>query len=313
MGSKVIVVGSYSAAVFFKGKSIPLKGETLIADSFFQSFGGKGSNQGVCAATLGADVRMVCKIGVDQYADEIIDLYKKLGMYSPSIMQDPNEPTSIGAIFIDQEGNNAIMINLGANKNLTSAEIIDWVKQEKDPFIVGFQLENSVETIMEAIEACGKMGVPVLLDPAPASKLDESVYKHITYLKPNEHEAKVLSGIEITKPEDAYAAGEWFIKKGVKTAIITLGEQGTVVVSKDGKQYFQAIQTEAADTTGAGDIFSGALMAAMSKGMPLDRAVCFATCAASISVTRMGVVGAIPTLEETQKLFDETYKEGGLR
>ena len=307
MGSKVIVVGSYSAAVFFKGKAIPVKGETLVADSFFQSFGGKGSNQAICAATLGADVKMVCKIGVDRYAEDIIALYKKLGIYSESVMQDENEYTSIGCIFIDEDGNNAIMIDLGANKKLSSAEIVNWVKQEKEPFLVGFQLENDVETIMDAIKACGEMGVPVLLDPAPASKLDESIYQYITYLKPNEHEAKVLSGIEINNPQDAYIAGEWFVNKGVKTAIITLGEQGTVVVSKDKKQYFEALKTEAADTTGAGDIFSGALMAGLSKGMQLEDAVRFATCAASISVTRMGVIEAVPTLEETQELLRNSF------
>ena len=308
MSSKVIVVGSYSAAVFFKGKEIPLKGETLIADHFFQSFGGKGSNQAITAATLGADVKMVCKIGTDRYAEDIIELYKQLGIYSESVMQDPNEYTSIGSIFIDENGNNAIMIALGANAALKSSEIIDWVQKEEDVFVVGFQFENDTETILEAIEACGKMGVSVLLDPAPASKLDESIYQYITYIKPNEHEAKVLSGIDVKTPDDAYLAGEWFVEKGVKVAIITLGEQGTVVVDKDEKKFFPAIETEAVDTTGAGDIFSGALMAAMSKGLSLDEAVRYATCAASISVTRMGVVEAVPTLEETEKLYQETSK-----
>jgi ribokinase len=308
MGSKVIVVGSYSAAVFFKGKTIPVIGETRIADTFFQTFGGKGSNQAVCAAKLGADVRFICKIGVDRYAEEVIDLYKQVNIYSPSVMQDPATPTSIGAIFIDEKGSNSIMIFLGANTKLTSGEIIQWVKEEKDPFIVGFQLESDLDMVVESIEAVSKMGIKTLLDPAPAAKLPESIYPYITYIKPNEHEAKILSGIEINTPEDAYCAGEWFIDKGVKAAIITLGEAGAVLVEKNTRRYFTAIKTEASDTTGAGDIFSGALMAALSRGFSFEKAIQYASCAASISVTRMGVVESIPTQEEARTLFEQTFE-----
>lgn len=309
MSRKVIVAGSYSAAIFFKGKRIPLKGETLIADTFFESFGGKGSNQALAAGKLGADVRFICKIGVDRYADDVIALYKHAGIYSDSIVQDPEKPTSIGAIFIDEQGANAIMIALGANANLTAQEIIDWVKKEKDPFVAGFQLESDVDTVLESIRAIHKAGIKTLLDPAPAVKLPEDIFKHITFIKPNEHEAKVLSGIEIKTPEDAYQAGEWFIDKGVGTAIITLGEGGTVLVDKNRKQHFKALPTEAADTTGAGDIFSGALMAALSREYEMGDAIRYASCAAAISVTRMGVVDAIPELAETQALY-ERFRRG---
>ena len=307
MGSKVVIVGSYSVGLFFIGKVIPGIGETRIADKFFQTFGGKGSNQAVTTAKLGADVRFICKIGTDHYADEVIELYKKYNMYSPSIMQDTETPTSVGTIFVDEKGSNSIMIALGANARLSTAEIIHWVKQEKDPFIVGFQLESDLGMVVESLEAVSKMGIPTLLDPAPAAKLPESVFPYITYIKPNEHEAKVLSGIEIKTVDDAFHAGEWFIDKGVKAAIITLGEGGAVLVEKNKRQFFKAVEANPIDTTGAGDVFSGALMAAMVKGYSLDKAIQYASCAASISITRMGVVESIPSPEEAQILFDKTF------
>jgi len=307
MGSKVVIVGSYSVGLFFIGKVIPGIGETRIADRFFQTFGGKGSNQAVTTAKLGADVRFICKIGTDHYADEVIELYKKHNMYSPSIMQDAETPTSVGTIFVDEKGSNSIMIALGANARLTTAEIIHWVKQEKDPFIVGFQLESDLGMVVESLEAVSKMGIPTLLDPAPAARLPESVFPYITYIKPNEHEAKVLSGIEIKTVDDAFRAGEWFIDKGVKAAIITLGEGGAVLVDKNKRQLFKAVEADPIDTTGAGDVFSGALMAAMVKGYSIDKAIQYASCAASISITRMGVVESIPSPEEAQILFNKTF------
>jgi ribokinase len=307
MGSKVITVGSYSAAVFFKGKTIPAIGETRVAHTFFETFGGKGSNQAISAAKLGADVRFICKIGVDRYADDVIKLYKEVNLYSPSIMQDPASPTSIGAIFIDDAGNNSIMIELGANTKLTTGEILHWVKQEKDPLVVCFQLESDVNMVVESIEAISKMGIKTLLDPAPAAKLPESVYPYITYIKPNEHEAKVLSGITINTEEDAYKAGEWFIDKGVKTAIITMGKAGSVLVERDKKQYFKPIDATPIDTTGAGDVFCGGFVTALSRGLSIEKSIQYASCAATISVTRMGVVESIPTPQETQELFDKLF------
>ena len=312
MSKKIIVVGSYSVGLFLNG-SIPLEGETQIANGFFETFGGKGSNQAVTARKMGGDVQMICKVGRDRYADDMLNMYKSIGMNTDSVLFSEDKGTSIGAIIVDPDGRNAISNYLGANLDLTAKEAIDLIRAQEDkPFLVGFQLESDRDMVLECIKACADMNIPTLLDPAPAAPLPEWIYPHITYIKPNEHEAAVLSGISIQSPQDAFRAGRWFIEAGVREAIITLGENGTVYVTRDCEKYFEAIHVNAVDSTGAGDVFSGTLMTAMSQGMPMDRAIVYANCAASLSVTKSGVTESIPTIEEVNALFTKVCMERGM-
>ena len=310
MSDKIIVVGSYSVGLFFNGRCIPNVGETRTAEKFFETFGGKGSNQAVTAAKLGGNTKFICKLGKDHYADAAIEMYKEVGLYGDSILQDDVEPTSVGCITVDENGNNAIIINLGANLKLTSKEVIDIIKAEPEkPFIVGFQLENDPEMVIESIKACSEMGIPTLLDPAPVAPLPEWTYPHITYIKPNEHEASLLSGIAIHNKEDAFRAGRWFLDAGVCEAIITLGEMGTVYVTREQELYFPTFKVDVVDTTGAGDNFSGALMKAMCDGKSMPEAIIYANCTASLSVTKPGVTEAVPSIEEVEALYAEKMKE----
>jgi len=303
MNRRIVIAGSYNASMFLKGARIPGIGETYVGDVFFVSPGGKGSNQAIAARFQNADVKYIAKLGNDSYAVEIIEEYKKLGMMNPSITRDPGVHTGIAVIFIDAAGNNSIMVVPGANLRLTAEEIVQGVTEESDVFMAGFQLENDVGEVAKAIRALKEKNVPVLLDPAPAVPLPEDLYPCIEILKPNEHEAELLSGIHVATVEDAFRAGDWFLSKGVGAAIVTLGALGAVVVGKDHRVYLPSPKVEAADTTGAGDIFSGSLLAALAKGFELTEAVRYANCAASISVTRMGVFEAMPTEEETLALY----------
>lgn len=301
---KILVVGSYSVGLFFNGKRIPNAGETVTADTFFETFGGKGSNQAVAAAKLGADVKLVCKIGADDFGDKAVAMYKELGLYGAGVLRDPECGTSVGAIIVDENGNNAISICLGANEKLTDKEVIDFLQaQPEKPYLVGFQLENNLDMVLSSIRQCHEMGLDVLLDPAPAAPLPEWVYPCLTYIKPNEHEAALLSGITIHTVDDAMRAGRWFLNAGVKNAIITLGEQGTVCVTAEREEYFPPIVVDAVDTTGAGDVFSGALMKSLADGMNLSDAIVYANCAASLSVTKPGVTESVPTVAEVEELY----------
>jgi ribokinase len=305
---KIVIVGVYSAAKFFKGASIPLLGQTIIADEFFETNGGKGSNQAVAAAIQGGDVKIICKIGKDRHGEVAKELYRKTGIDSASVLEDEISITSVGAILIDRDGNNSIMTHPGASENLSFEEIKREIDTVDSPFVVGFQLENNTETVMASIRYCSSRGIPVLLDPAPAEKLPDEIYPNITYIKPNEIEAEILTGIEILSPDDALKACRWFLDRGVKTSIITLGEKGTVYMDAETQKYFKPISVNAIDTTGAGDVFSGSLMAALSGGAPAEDAILYASCAASISVTRMGVVESVPTIEETNLFMAEVMK-----
>lgn len=309
MRKKIVIVGSYSAGLFFNGRQIPQSGETVTSDSYFETFGGKGSNQAVAAAKLGADIKLICKVGRDRYAEEAVAMYKSLGLYGDGIIRDDKANTSVGAVLVDEKGNNAISIYLGANKNLTAKEVTDKLHAEAEkPFLVGFQLENDPAMVVDCIKACWEMGIDALLDPAPAAPLPMWVYPCLTYIKPNEHEAAALSGIPIATVEDAFSAGRWFLEAGVKTVIITLGEQGTVCLTDDREMYFSTVPVKTVDTTGAGDVFSGSFMKALAEEMELEEAVIYASCAASLSVTKQGVTESVPTPGEVWDLFLKQQK-----
>ena len=300
MSKKIIVTGSYNASIFAMGKVIPGIGETVVSDSYFVSAGGKGSNQAIAAKFQGADVRFIGKLGDDSYASDAIKMYQSIGMFNDSIYSEVGANTGLAVIFIDEAGNNSIMVCPGANLNLTVDEIVKPALVEKEVFIAGFQLENDVSVVCESIKKLHEAGIQTLLDPAPAVPLPNWVYPYITIIKPNEHEAGLLSSIKINSPEDAFRAGEWFLSKGVETAVITMGENGTVICRKDIREYIETPKVEAIDTTGAGDIFSGSLMAALAEGKLLVEAVRYANIAASISVTQKGVYEATPTKKDVE-------------
>lgn len=304
MSLKIVITGSYNASIFCKGPQIPGLGETYVGDVFFVSPGGKGSNQAIAARKQNADVTFLCKLGNDHYAEEALLMYEQLGMLHPGISRASDIHTGIAVIFIDQAGNNSIMVVPGANAKLTAEEIVAGVTAQEDVMMAGFQLENDVSEVCKAICILHAQGVPTLLDPAPATPLPPEVYRSLTIIKPNEHEAELLSGIHIESPEDAYRAGDWFVQMGVETAIITLGAGGAVLVDSRRKVFIPAPKVEAVDTTGAGDIFSGSFLAALSGGMDMVEAIRYAGCAAALSVTRMGVFEATPTQAETLAFYE---------
>ena len=306
MNSKVVIIGSYNADLFFRGNEIPFVGQTVIGDSFYEGGGGKGSNQAIAASMMGANTVFIGNIGNDRYGEVAFEMYKKHKISTDLITIDNTIHTGVSAIFVDQQGKNSIMVVPGANYKLSTDAIDKAEDTIKNAFIVGFQLENSYDVVEYGIKKADSLGVKTLLDPAPAIELPESIYKHIYYIKPNEHEASILSGIKVTDEKSAVEAGKWFLDKGVNTAIITLGEKGAVLVSTDKEKYFPPVKVNAVDTTGAGDCFSGALMASLAKGWDIEDAIVFANCASSISVTRLGVVEAIPDFEEVNAAYEKT-------
>ncbi|MBE6631613.1 MAG: ribokinase [Ruminococcaceae bacterium] len=300
---KITVVGSYNVGLFLKGENIPKVGETLIGNSFTEGGGGKGSNQALAAGKLGADAVFVGCIGNDSYGKYALSLYKSIGVSSEYIRVNDSIHSGISVIFIDSKGNNSIMVVPGANYSLSKEDIDNAFSVMNESAIVGFQLENELDIVAYGIKRANESGATVLLDPAPAQKLPDELYKYIHIIKPNEHEAYSLSGIKVTDEKSAEEAGKWFISKGVRTAIITLGDKGAVLVEKERTAYFPSVEADAVDTTGAGDCFSGAFMTALSEGKTIDEAIRFAHVAASISVRSLGVVEALPTRAQVEELL----------
>jgi len=274
----------------------------VIADQFYQGGGGKGSNQALAASMLGAPTRLIVRLGCDQYGDDALAMYRRYGISTEYIYRDSSIHSGISVIIIDNCGHNLISVAPGANYNLSKGDIDAAESALVDSCLVGFQLENRIEVVEYAIRRAHALGVATLLDPAPAAELPHDLYPCIDYIKPNEHEAEVLTGIPVVDVAGAMRAGRWLIEHGVKVAIVTMGELGAVVVTPDKEEHFPAPRVQAADTTGAGDVFSGAFMAGYWRGEPLEELVRFANTAAAISVTRLGVVNAIPRLEEVLEL-----------
>jgi len=297
------VIGSYNVGLFLKGERLPQKNETIIGDEFYEGGGGKGSNQAIAASKCGAHTRFICRIGQDKFGQDALEMYKKLGVDSSCVIVDEAIHSGISVILIDKDGANIISVVPGANFNLNEADIDRYEDIIKSTSLVGFQLENKLKVVDYAIRKVHSWGVKTLLDPAPAVKLPNDLYSHIDYIKPNETEATILTGIEVRDHESAQQAGEWLVKKGAGCAIVTLGDKGSVVVTESGSEIYEAPKVKAIDTTGAGDVFSGALMASLAKGEQIEKSIKFASHAAALSVTKLGVVNAIPELVEIEQFM----------
>lgn len=312
MDGSVVVLGSCSVCHVFAAAELPVKGETVIGSDYHIVVGGKGSGQGIVACRLGSDVHMLQRLGNDSYGREQKELYAKMGMSTEFVYLDDTAPTGSGGIFLDAHGQNQIIIVPGANGKVSRQDVDQLKPVLRKAKLLGAQLEVPVETVDYAIRLAHQMGVRTLLDPAPAAPLPKDLYPCISIIKPNECEAGELTGISVEDAESAFQAGEWFLEQGVKeAAVITLGEQGAVLVTREARQYVPGIQVPVVDTGGAGDTFAGGLLAALSRDWPLEKAVRYAQCASALCVTRNGSY-ALTRRDEVDGLFCRVYGEAAI-
>ena len=307
MDRRVVVLGSCSVCHVFASPNLPNRGETVIGDDYHIVVGGKGSGQAIVACRLGSEVFMLEHLGDDAYGRREKESYQEMGIHTDYVYLDKDCPTGTGGIFLDAEGQNKIIIVPGANSNVSCRDIDNMREVLQGAKILGTQFEVPAATVDYAIRTADGMGVRTLLDPAPVTAFDESLYPHISIIKPNECEAAELTGIRVEDTDSAARAGKWFLDKGVKeAAIITLGEKGAVLVTRQGVKHFPGLTVKAVDTGGAGDTFAGALLAALSRNWPLEKSIRYAQCASAICVTRTGSY-SMTRQEEVDRLFAETY------
>lgn len=297
---KIIVIGSCNTDMVVKANHLPVPGETVVGGSFLMNPGGKGANQSIAAARLGGDVTFIAKTGEDLFARQSIELYEAEGINTKYIFSDPKHPSGVALISVDSHGENCIVVATGANQFLSPDDINKASKEIISSDMVLMQLEVPIETIEFAAKLAKENNVKVILKPAPASSLNDSIIKNLYVIVPNTVEAEILSGIKVRNMETAKKAAKIISQRGVDNVIITLGENGAFL--KEGKNYYTlaAPKVEANDTTGAGDTFCGALSVAVSEGKSLFEAVTFANMAASITVTRIGAQAAIPYRKEIE-------------
>jgi ribokinase len=266
--------------------------------------GGKGSNQAVAAARAGAKVTFISKLGRDNFGDAALAMYAKEGIIALA-PQDPNISTGAAYIFLEEKtGNNAIIVVPGAAGTIEVTDVEAARSTIENSAIFMTQLEQPIPAALRALEIAKAAGTTTILNPAPAATLDDKIYKLCDYITPNESEAAVLSGIVVTDVKSASKAAEWFLNKGVGTAIITLGVQGALLHSKTQSVLIPIFNAgKVVDTTGAGDAFNGGFAAALSRGEKAEAAARFGSAVAGISVTRPGTAPSMPQWEEVKALM----------
>ena len=298
--SKIIVIGSSNTDMVIKSRKLPLPGETLLGGIFLMNAGGKGANQAVSAARLGGNVTFVTKIGSDMFGNEALNGFNTAKINTRYIVRDPNNPSGVALINVDDDGENSIVVAPGANGTLIPNDIRSDVFETDRQDIFLMQLEIPVDTVKYVAEKASAKGNRVILNPAPACWLSDNLFKCIYLITPNETEAGILTGIEVFDPTSAREAAEKLREKGAKNVVITMGGAGAYILSGTVSIMIPGIKVKAVDTTAAGDVFNGALAVAISEGQDIVSAVNFANKAASISVTRMGAQASAPFRNEVK-------------
>lgn len=298
----IYVIGSSNTDMVVKAEKLPSPGETVIGGTFLMNPGGKGANQAVTASRLGGQVTFVASIGNDIFGRQALQQFQREKIDTTFILTDKNHPSGVALISVDAKGENSIVVAPGANAELSILKVEQALKAINDEAILLLQLEIPLETVEYVIEQGHHKNLKAILNPAPANRLSDDVFKHIFVITPNESEAELLTGIRLTNLESTQEAAEVLHSKGVKNVVITLGAKGAYLSNDTVKKLIAAPLVTAIDTTAAGDCFNGALAVALSENMPLDAAVAFACKAASISVTRMGAQSSLPHRKEVDEL-----------
>lgn len=288
MAPKIVVVGSFNADLMAYTERLPRPGETVAGRSFALGAGGKGTNQAVAAARLGAQVAFVGRIGQDVFAQSALELWRREGIDASRVVQDPDVSTGVAPVLVDDRGENSIVVVLGANLAMTAADADEACELIASSDVVLTQLEIAEEATRRALEIAREAGVKSVLNPAPATSVRRETLELADWLTPNETELQTLRD----------SIGEALpLRDGQKLAV-TLGAAGAALISAGDRLEVAAPEVDAVDTTGAGDAFNGALAVALAEGAEPVEALRFANAAAALSVTRRGTSASMATRAE---------------
>jgi ribokinase len=305
---KICVVGSSMIDLISKVPRLPKLGETLVGHSFHLGYGGKGANQAVMAAKLGAQVTMVNKVGRDVFGEGTLRNYRELGIDTTHVLFDESRFSGVAPIFVDDNAQNFIVIVPGANLGLLPADVHEAEQVILDADILICQLEIPVETTLEAFRIAKRGNVRTILNPAPAAPIPDELLQLSDICAPNETETELLTGQLVGTLAEAEAAARKLLSRGTRTVILTLGERGALLVDEDTVENIPAVKVDAVDPTGAGDAFIGSLAVYLGEGLPIRDAIWRANAVAALSVTRIGTQVSFPERAEA----DDFLKQKGL-
>ena len=299
MAAKIVVIGSFNADLTSYMARMPKPGETVHGDRFLTGAGGKGSNQAVAAARLGAEVSFIGLVGNDVFAELAYEIWDAEGVNRDFVSRDAEHATGVAPILVDSSGENMIVVVLGANLRHQPADIDAARERIAAADVLIAQLEINLDMVAYALETAKELGGTTILNPAPAAALPARTLQLADYLTPNETELETLSG----SGEDVEAAARRLLTRADQTAVVTLGAQGAQIVTGAGSSKVPTYEVDVVDTTGAGDAFNAGLAVALAEGMALKTAVHFANAAAALSVTKPGAAPSTPYRSEVDALL----------
>lgn len=303
MAAQIVVVGSINMDLVTRAK-IPVPGETVIGGDLRAFPGGKGANQAVAAARLGASVAMVGRVGHDVFADRLLDNLAAAGVDLTHVSRDKKAATGVALIVVDDSGQNSIVVASGANAKIKRSAVDAAVGAIRAAKVLILQLEIPLNSVIHAARLARVNGVKVILNPAPAQPLPTELLKAVDILIPNENETALLSGLPANTPAEFEAAATELLLSGVGAVILTLGDKGTLLAQRSGFRRFPAFSVEqVVDTTAAGDAFVGGLATAIAQGKTLTEAVLWGNAAGALTVTRLGAQPSLPSRADLVQLL----------
>ncbi len=297
----IVVIGSLNMDLVVQASRLPLGGETIMGTAFHEIPGGKGANQAVAMARLGAKVKMIGKVGKDGFGTSLLSTLAVDGVDTSAIETCEEKSTGVALITLQDSGENSIIVVPGANGEVSSEDILKNKQAIQNAGIVVAQLEVPMDTVATALKTAKEGGAFTILNPAPAQRLSQEILSHVDLLTPNETELALISQMPVTDMISIRKAAQALIDEGVKALIITLGSEGSLYLNNKGETLYQkAFKVEAIDTTAAGDSFTGGLAVCINQGKPMDEALEFASKVGALTVQKLGAQSSLPRLEEVE-------------
>lgn len=305
---EITIVGSFAVGLTIRAPKLPIFGETMLGADFDMGPGGKGSNQAVGTARLGAHSALLAMIGTDKLAGIATDLYEAEGVDTALISIRRERPTGVGFIILNHSGENFIILDMGANELMDAAAVDAGEVRIAASAVVMTVLEIPTAAAARAMELGRQYGAKTILNPAPARALPDAIFANVDYLTPNESELRILLGLPPDDPRSSRELAGELRRRGVRNVVVTLGRSGALILTDELDVMIPAVPVEVTDTTGAGDAFNSGFAVALAEGKDLVAAVRFGVVCGSIACTKLGVVPSLPARAQAEALHAEAEK-----
>jgi ribokinase len=299
----VVVLGGINTDFVIKGQRLPEPGQTVPGDSYYSGPGGKGANQAVAAARLGAKVALIGRVGADRRGRELLRGLRENGVNVSRVFLDPKEPTGAAIIAVDSEGEKQISVAPGANLHVTAKQVDDAEPVIASARVLLMQFEVPISVVIRAARIAKKHRTIVVLDPAPPMRIPQELFPLLDVIRPNRDEAEQITGRKIRTSADARWVAKALLRRGVKMVAMEAAAEGDLVMSASEEIVVRRFKVKAVDATGAGDAFAGGFAVGLAEGLSLREIVRLANATAALATTKVGAQQALPTRREVERLL----------